>query len=132
MPSNRSRHAEWRDKVLLAFHRHGLHGVTVPPYAPASAAPRGDILGVPGWTIATRNQRAVDLADAMREVAREANAEGNDRYVSVQQRRGDEPDGAYAIMPLRIFLNVLTELHPEAVACAVSGYAYGRLVDRRT
>jgi len=47
------------------------------------------------------------LAVAADEVRREALAEGNDIFVSIQARRGHPVEDAYATMPLSVLLKLL-------------------------
>ena len=110
---------EFRDKVLLAFHTRGFYSAREAPgfrgVDPADRRPRGDVAGIPHWTIATRNQRSLDLATAMAEVAAEARSENNEYYVSVHSKPGFGPADAYCVMPLKVFLSVLGELQPDLV-----------------
>lgn len=102
------------DQVLLALHSAGCIAAHSAPQS-ASGAPkvRGDILGVPGVTMAVRNQRDIALAEAADEVRGEALAEGNDIFVSLQARRGRSVEDAYATMPLHELLKMLQRLdHP--------------------
>ncbi len=106
------------NEVLLALHAAGFIAAHKAPQS-ASDAPRvrGDILGVPGVTIAVRNQRDIALAEAADEVRREALAEGNDIFVSIQARRSSNDDdnvlNAYCTLPMHVLLKVLQRLdHP--------------------
>lgn len=101
----------FRDQVLLALHSAGVVEAHSAPHS-ASGAPqvRGDILGVPGVTIAVRNQREIALAVAADEVRREALAEGNDVFVSVQARRGHAVENAFATVPLHVMIKLLQRL----------------------
>ncbi len=105
----------FRDQVLLAMHQAGFVDAHKAPQS-TSAAPqvRGDILGM-GLTVAVRCQRDMALAEAADEVEREALAEGNDIFVSIQARRNthgndDNVLNAYATMPLHVLLKVLQRL----------------------
>lgn len=104
----------FRDQVLLALHAAGYIAAHKAPQS-ASNAPQvhGDILGVPGVTIAVRNQRHIALAEAADEVKREALAEGNPVYVSIQARRSSNDENAlnaYCTMPLHVLLKMLQRL----------------------
>jgi hypothetical protein len=119
MASNPARARAWRDRVLLCFHSHGFYGAHAVPdnrHVPLfDRRPHGDVQGLPGWTLATRNQRGLNLAVAMAEVESEAKAEGNVRYASVQIKPGYPTTAAYVTLPLSVFMSVLAELHPETV-----------------
>lgn len=113
MTANKAAAAHFRAEVLLAFHQHGFTSAHRSPEtknAPESKRVHGDIRGLPDWTIATRNQRDLSLAEAADEVEREARAEGSRFWVSVQARRDRPILDAYATMPLHVLLEVLTSL----------------------
>jgi len=106
----------FRNEVLLALHAEGFSDAYKAPQATSdSPQVRGDVLGIAGVTVAVRCQRDLALAEAADEVAREAAAEGNDIFVSIQARRnltGDD-DGvlqSYCTMPLSVLLTVLQRL----------------------
>lgn len=67
---------------------------------------KGDIAGVPGWTLECKAERAIDLAGYMGEAAQEAANAGTDLYAAVVKRRGKSVKDAYVVMPLEIFLRI--------------------------
>ena len=78
----------FRSEVLLALHAAGFGSATKPrEYKGLDPAERvhGDILGVQGVTIATRNQRDLALSKAVDEAKREADHEGNALWVVASQ-----------------------------------------------
>lgn len=78
----------FRLEVIMALRQAGYTSAFRPQEPEGGAGEiHGDVLGVTGCTIAVRNQRDLALAEAMNEVEREAMAEGNELYVSVQRRR---------------------------------------------
>jgi hypothetical protein len=119
MTSNKARNYAFRLEVIMALRAAGYTSA-FRPEEPKNVAPgmHGDVLGVPGCTIAVRNQRDLALAEAMNEVEREATAEGNDLYVSVQHRRAHPVEQAYATMPLHVFIRLLTHVLPPCAAAS--------------
>lgn len=115
--SNKSAAYSYRMEVLLLLHEHGFHGAHRPrePKGVADEERRvhGDIIGVDGVTIAVRNQRELALAEAATEVEREAEAEGNDLFVSIQARRSHPIGSSFATMPLTVFLRLLAIAAPQ-------------------
>lgn len=121
MTANKAAAAQFRAECLLALHEHGFTAATRAPEkkgGPAFDRVRGDILGVADWTIATRNQRDLALAEAADEVEREALAEGSQFWVSIQARRSRPVLDSYATMPLHVLLNLLTVLHRKPAESA--------------
>lgn len=114
----------WRAEVVTALHEAGLRTATAAPEPkglPLHERCRGDVAGVPGWTVAIRNQRDLALAEAADEVAREARAEGNDLFVSIQHRTGRPTSQAYCTMPLSVLLNLLPRPDLSAPGHACKG-----------
>lgn len=121
--SNKGTQAAFANEVALAFLEHGFTSVRRPgePKGLAPAARiRGDLVGLP-VTTAVRACRTMDLPAAIREVQEEAQAEGNDLYVTVQRRRNmsSEPYDvldSFCVLDLRSWLKIVARLHPEAVS----------------
>ena len=84
---------------------------------------RGDILGLP-VTVATRNQKTLDFAEAMREVEAEAQAAGQQVYVSVQARKGYLLGESYATLTLNGLLEVLARAYPDSVELSTHNAGY--------
>lgn len=76
---------------------------------------RGDIAGVPGWTLELKNTRQLDLAGAVDEAEREAANAGTPLFAAVIKRRGKGTAAAYAVMPMHVFRHILgaTQKCPE-------------------
>lgn len=114
--SNKGANSEFANRVLLLMHERGLQSAR--RYRESQHAPkptRGDV-DLPGVTIAIRNQRTIDLSEAIREVEREAAAEGNTLWASVQARRGlDDVGASYVTTSLSVFLDLLAQVRPDLV-----------------
>jgi hypothetical protein len=101
----------YRAEVVAALNDAGLLTAAAAPEAKGREGEQrrcgGDIVGVLGWTVAVRNQRDLALSEAADEVAREAQAEGSNLYVSIQHRTGHPVASSYCTMPLSVLLNLL-------------------------
>ncbi len=119
--SNKGRALQFRSDVVLHLHAAGFRTASVPREVEGLTLDerqrrnRGDVLGLDPWTIATRNQRHLDLSEAQNEVSQEARNSGHDLYASIQNRKNHPLDESYVTMPLGVFIKVLRELHPELV-----------------
>jgi len=111
--SNRSRSDAFRNEVILFLRDAGFPLAHRPdPRRGASKSTRiaqdkGDIIGLPYWTVAVRAQQCLDLSGAADEVATEARRAGRSLYASIQRRRGHVIEESYVTMPLRCFVRVL-------------------------
>jgi hypothetical protein len=119
--SNRSRSHHLTNEVIIYLRDAGF-GLAHRraerlrlPEAVRIAANHGDVMGIPGWTIAVRAHQNLDLSGSATEVAQEAARAGRELYVSIQPRKGHPLDEAYATMPLHVFVKVLQRLNPGAV-----------------
>lgn len=65
---------------------------------------RGDIAGVPGWTLECKNEKTMSLAGYVDEARQESSNAGTDRYAAVVKRRGKGASEAYVVMPLAVFV----------------------------
>jgi hypothetical protein len=72
------------------------------------AKDKGDIGGVPGWTLECKNEKSISLAGYVDEAQVEAGNAGTDRYAAVVKRRGKGVRHAYVVMPLEVFLAIVT------------------------
>lgn len=117
MSSNKGRSYAFRNDVLLLLHEHGFRSATKPG-EPRGLSPndkvRGDILGLP-VTTAVRCSKTLDLSNSLNEAQREAEAEGNDVFVSILARRSHPVEESFVVTSLDVWLSVLARLHPEAV-----------------
>ena len=108
----------FRSDVVLALHRAGFQGARTWLDESGNATGehvRGDIFGLP-LTIATRNQRELDFAEALREVEAEALEAGTKMFVSVQSRKTRATGEAYATTTLDSFMQLLAMAFPLEVA----------------
>lgn len=70
---------------------------------------RGDIAGVPGVVLECKATREIDLATAVNEAEREAANAGVDIFAAVIKRRQKPTSEAYAVMPLRKFVELIRD-----------------------
>lgn len=112
--SNKQRSISYRNEVLLYLHGEGLAAAAVRPELRGLTERErqqrdiGDIVGLP-WTIATRNQRGLDLSSALTEVEGEAAQAGKELFASIQRRQGYPIESSYVTMPLSVFVSVLRQ-----------------------
>lgn len=66
---------------------------------------RGDIAGLPGWTLECKAEKTISLAQYMDEARAEAANAGTDLYAAVVKRRGKGVGEAYVIVPLSLFVS---------------------------
>jgi hypothetical protein len=121
--NNRGPTYRFRNEVLLFLHSQGFPSATKPrdiKGAPPSDR-HGDLTGIPGVTLAVRNQRDINLGGSQDEVAIEAAAEGNEIWASIQHRRGYSVENAMVTMPLHVFVRLLHEVVPQEGALAAVG-----------
>lgn len=63
-------------------------------------ADRGDIAGVPTWTLECKATKRMELAEWMKEAEVEAVNGGTEHYAVIAKRRGRPVGDAYVVMPL--------------------------------
>lgn len=68
---------------------------------------RGDLLGIPGFVIQCRNTARLDLAGAIDDAKTQAANNGSGRPVAIIRRRGTSVAGAYVVMELCDWLEVI-------------------------
>lgn len=72
------------------------------------AKDRGDIGGVPGWTLECKNEKTISLAAYMEEARQEAVNAGTANYAAVVKRRGKGVSESYVVLPLAVFVKAVT------------------------
>lgn len=73
---------------------------------------RGDVAGIPAWTLELKATRQLDLAGALREAEVEAAHAGTSRYAAVLKRRMRPVGDAYVVVPLSIFAELIQGSQP--------------------
>jgi Holliday junction resolvase len=73
------------------------------------AKDKGDVLGIPGWAIEVKAERALNLAAALAEAQLEAANAGAHRYLAVLKRRRRPVAEWYVVLPLAAAVELLTE-----------------------
>lgn len=76
---------------------------------------RGDIAGIPGWTIEAKSCKRVELAAWMDEAEREAKAAGVSRWAVVFPRRSHATAKAFAVVPLWLLAELMLPEDAPAV-----------------
>ena len=114
--SNHKKSLQFRELVALLMQADGLPAVNKPPVKSLSEAmrdepPASHILGIPGWSILTRNEVQRDLSTGMADAAKAASHDGASRYATVFRRHDAKPaDESYVVTTLAVFNDVLREL----------------------
>lgn len=73
----------------------------------ASEAPRGDILGVPGWSVVTSQRLPLDVAGAVDAARVAAALDGNERWAAVCARPGAGPEASYVVTSLEVLADII-------------------------
>lgn len=73
---------------------------------------RGDIAGVPGWTLEAKAERTMDVAGALNESAKEAANAGTRWHAAILKRRRRSIADAYVVLPLYLFAELVREDQP--------------------
>jgi hypothetical protein len=68
---------------------------------------RGDLSGIPNWTLELKSTKELDLAGAVDEARVEAINAGTLWYASIHKRRRKSIGEAYVVMPLMLFTRLL-------------------------
>lgn len=72
---------------------------------------KGDLSGIPDWTLELKAEKAISLSEYMKEAEVEAGNAGTPFFAAIVKRRNKGVEDAYVVMPLRIFNRVLKELN---------------------
>lgn len=78
----------------------------------SGARDRGDVAGVPRWTIEVKAAQAIDLAGAVDEALTEAANADTPYAVAIIKRRNRRAEDAYAVMPLEMWAEVAQAAQP--------------------
>jgi hypothetical protein len=70
---------------------------------------RGDIAGIPGWTLELKATKQIDLATAQKEAEVESDNAGTTRFASIHKRPRKSIADAYAVIPLWLFAELLRD-----------------------
>ena len=99
--------------AIVAFLRE--HGFPFAERAYGAGRPddRGDVDGIPGWTIEAKNHRALDLAGWCSEAAAESTNARTHWWSVIAKRRNRPIDDAYVVMPLHQFARLLADSPAE-------------------
>lgn len=96
---------DWLNDHGFETFRPALHG----------AIDKGDIFGVKGWTIQTRDTARIDLAGAVDDAADQAAAARTPFFVAIVKRRRKSVSQAYAVMPLESWADYIRRTAPPPV-----------------
>lgn len=105
---NKNKGSEAERNVVQYLREQGY------PYAERTRAgwtdDRGDIDGLPGVTVEVKNEKRIDLAGYMVELAREMVAGRADTGVVIVKKRGTTNVGDwYAVMPVSVWTALIKE-----------------------
>lgn len=70
---------------------------------------RGDVAGIPGWTLEVKNTMATELAQGVDEAAKESENAGTTRFAFIKKRRGKGIEHAFCILPLWLLAELMRE-----------------------
>jgi hypothetical protein len=68
---------------------------------------RGDIAGLPGWTLELKNHNAISLGTAMNEAKEESGHAGTSHYAAIHNRRNHSLERSYVTVELWEFARLL-------------------------
>lgn len=105
--TSKRRGTDWESAVVEELRAHGWAGAE--RRALAGALDKGDIAGVPGVMFECKAERAINLAQYMKEVELQTHNAGASVGVAVVKKRNYGARDAYAVMPLHGFLQLLRE-----------------------
>jgi hypothetical protein len=71
------------------------------------ARDRGDIAGLPGWTLELKNNNAISLGTAMNEAKEESGHAGTSHYGAIHNRRNHSLERSYVTIELWEFARLL-------------------------
>lgn len=95
----------WETAVVRYLNEQGF---PVERRALTGKEDKGDIAGLPCWTLECKAERSIDLAGYMGEAAREAVNANTPNYAAVVKRRGKGVSEGYVVMPLAVFVKAVT------------------------
>lgn len=112
--SNRVTTLKWRDTVIRFMRSQGLV-VGRPLHTVAGVwTDRGEVDGLPDWTILCRRQKAINLPASVGKAEQHAATHGNSRVATVLYRRLRPIEDSYVLMSLAQFSELLRTLPPTA------------------
>lgn len=82
---------------FAGVERRALHG----------AADKGDLLGIPDWTLELKATKELDVAGAVDEAAKESKNAGTQYFAAILKRRQKGVHEAYVVLPLWLFTEFL-------------------------
>jgi hypothetical protein len=68
---------------------------------------KGDIAGLDGWVLECKAEKAITLAEYMKEAEQEAVNAGVPWYAAIVKRRNKNVSDAYVVLPLKVFIGFL-------------------------
>jgi hypothetical protein len=80
--------------------RPALHG----------AQDKGDLFGLPGWTLQCRDTAKIDLAGAVDDAREQAANAGTRWFAAIVKRRRKGVDQAYVVMPADVWADLVASL----------------------
>ncbi len=102
------RGTRWESQVRDYFI--GLGFVGVERRALTGNQDKGDLSGIPGWTLEAKNEARISLATYMDETQVEADNAKTPYFAAIVKRRRRSTGQAYAVMPLYQLASLLSRL----------------------
>ena len=97
------------ERDVVAYLRANGHQYAERAYGAGRPDGRGDIDGIPGWTLELKNHRALELSAWQDEAERERE-NGRRRFAAVVFKRRNKPVAdAYVLLSLSTFAELLAE-----------------------
>lgn len=96
------------ESALVDYLRHVGFRAAHRLRTPGGPQDRGDVGGIPRFTIEAKNQKSLDLAGWMRQAEAAADRNGHTRWAVVFKKRGtSDVAESYVLMPLHVFTDLL-------------------------
>ncbi len=97
----------WEKQVVEFLREHGFPDAE--RRVRGGARDRGDIAGVPGWTLEVKNSGVMEMGRAMAEAQKEADNSLAAYYAVIFKRRNHSVGDAYVVMTLEQLTDLMRE-----------------------
>ncbi|MGO8870936.1 MAG: hypothetical protein ACLQPH_05945 [Acidimicrobiales bacterium] len=112
MSSAERRKGSQFERDVVAFLRANGHPYAERAYGAGRPDDRGDVDGIPGWTLELKNCQRLDLAGWCSEASSEAANARRPRWSVIFKRRNRPTADAYVLLDLATFAELLSEETP--------------------
>ena len=107
MSASKRKGTAWERRVVDYLVEHGHPDAE--RRAQEGVNDRGDVAGIPGWTVECKNAKRVELAQWMKEALGESLRAGTPRHVVVFPSRGRPTAEAHCVVPLWLLAELMIE-----------------------